>query len=66
MNFITRWFRPAPVVVQTYKTRKTDLEAKYRATTMRLCREMGWKSFPFRPPAYDPNEIVTIADGEGR
>lgn len=61
IHFLRNLFRPAPIVVQTYKTRKTDLEAKRRAKTAQLCRELNWKEFPLRPPAYDPNERVTIA-----
>jgi hypothetical protein len=63
MNFITRWFRPAPVVVQTYKTRKTDLEAKRFDLHLRLAAETG-KPFPLRLH-YLEREIVSVADGGG-
>jgi hypothetical protein len=64
MNFITRWLKPAPVVVQTYKTRKTDLEAKRFDLHLRLAAETG-KPFPLRLRFLE-QEIVSLADGEGR
>jgi hypothetical protein len=63
MHFLRALFRPAPVVVQTYKTRRTDLEAKRFDLHLRLAAETG-KPFPLRLH-YLEREIVSVA-GEGR
>lgn len=46
LRLITRAFR-RPVVVNTYKVKKTDLRKKYVETTAQLAREMG-KPNPLR------------------
>jgi len=41
LRYITRVFRRRPVVVNTYKVRRSNAEQKRRETTAQLAREMG-------------------------
>lgn len=52
IHFLRTLFRPAPVVVNTYKTKRTDLEKERIKTHLKLATEMG-KPDPLRIPDFE-------------